>query len=49
MHMEHDMMKITTPGGMPGFPGFPFGGPPPFGGPHGGPQGVSDDFLVFVG
>ena len=33
MHVEHDMMKITTPGGMPGFPGFPFGGP------H-GPQGV---------
>lgn len=27
MHVEHDMMKFTTPGGMPGFPGFPFGGP----------------------
>ena len=53
-HVEHDMMKITTPGGMPGFPGFPFGGPPPFGGPHGGGphgggphgnQGVCYNFL----
>ena len=36
MHVEHDMMKIATPGGMPGFPGFPFG---PHGGPPGEPQG----------
>ena len=37
MHIQHDMMKITTPGGLPGFPGFPFGQQ----GPHGS-QGVSE-------
>ena len=36
LHVQHDMMKIATPGGFPGFPGFPAF---PFGGPHGGPQG----------
>ena len=46
MHVEHDMMKIATPGGLPGFPGFlgfPFGPP---GGPYGlhGPQGPHGRF-----
>ena len=50
-HLQHDMMKIATPGGLPGFPGFPFGpfgaaygGPGGFGpgGPHGGPSGPHD-------
>lgn len=38
IHVEHDMMKIASPGSFPGFPGgFPFGGPH---GPHGpGQQG----------
>ena len=42
LHMQHDKMKIASPGGFPGFPMFPFGphgGPP--GGPHFGPHGGS--------
>ena len=42
MHVEHDMMKITTPSGMPGFQRFPFAGPSPFGGPQGVCQKLSD-------
>ena len=40
MHIQHDMMKITTPG----FPGFPFGQQ----GPH-GPHGVSEITLCVLG